>query len=199
MRRCTNLKTVATNNDDITVIKRERVFDDFLKVDEAVVQVGEQQQRRLSLERGDAAAAIVIRTDDNRVLFTRQFRYPTLEKGPGRIIEIVAGVIESDETPESTIRRELREEIGFEPDRLELIYSFYVSPGGSSERIHLFFAEVSEEGKVGAGGGVPAEGEDIEIIELTLSEMSEMLDAGELEDAKTLIGAMWLLNRTGEC
>lgn len=138
-------------------------------------------------------AAIVRRTDDGRILLTRQFRYPTYENGPGWVVEAAAGVVEPGEDPADTMRRELGEEIGFEPQHLEPIANFYVSPGGSSERVFLFYAEVSEADRVGNGGGLADEGEDIEIVEFTLDELTERLHAGDIIDAKTLIGIQWLL------
>lgn len=138
-------------------------------------------------------AAIVRRTGDGRVLLTRQFRYPTYENGPGWILEAAAGVVEPGEDPADTMRRELAEEIGFEPHHLESIATFYVSPGGSSERVFLYYAEVSEADRVGNGGGLAEEGEAIEIVEFTLEELTERLHAGDIIDAKTLIGIQWLL------
>jgi ADP-ribose pyrophosphatase len=178
----------------VELISRRRLLDDFLKVDEATVRVGGQVQRRLSLERGDSVAAVVER-EDGAILLTRQFRYPTLAKGPGYLLELPAGMIEGEEEPEVSLRRELVEELGYEPDRVEAIAAFYVSPGGSSERVFLYYASVSAAGRVGDGGGLPAEGEDIEIIAVGLEELLAMVDNGTIIDAKTLLGAGWLERR----
>jgi ADP-ribose pyrophosphatase len=171
------------------------VFDDFLKVDEAEVRVGGTVQRRLSLERGDSAAAVIRRREDGAILLTRQFRYPTLEHGPGYLLELPAGVIEDGEDPQVAMRRELVEELGYEADQLVPISSFYVSPGGSSERVHLYYAEVSAADRVGDGGGVPAEGEMIEIVVVSVDELLSMVRDGTIADAKTIIGALWLERR----
>ena len=183
---------------DVQLISRRRVFDDFLKVDEGVLQIGARQLRLLSLERGDSAAAIVLRTDDDRLLFTRQFRFPTMEKGPAYILEIPAGTVEPGEDPETCIRRELVEELGYRATRIEPIATFYVSPGGSSERIHLFFAEVDAAGRVSAGGGVAAEGEDIEVVEAGINELPAMLTNGTIVDAKSLVAGLWLQGRRAD-
>jgi ADP-ribose pyrophosphatase len=182
----------------VRIISNRRLVDDFLSVDEAIVDIDGQRQRRLSMERGDAAAAIVRRLDDDRILLTRQFRYPTYAKGPGWVVETAAGVVEDGEDPAEAIRRELVEELGYDPSHLEPIARFYVSPGGSSERLFLFYAEVSEAGHVAHGGGLASEGEDIEIVEFTLAELARQLRTGELIDAKTIIGVQWLLARLGE-
>ena len=72
------------------------------------------------------------------------------------------------------------------------ISTFYVSPGGSSERILLYFAEVNSTDKVAAGGGLPDEEEDIQILEWSLPEVKSVMTSGKIADAKTLIGLMWL-------
>jgi ADP-ribose pyrophosphatase len=179
----------------VHIVAVRRLLDDFLSVDEAVFDIDGRRQRWLSMERGDAAAAMVRRVDDDMILLTRQFRYPTYDKGPGWIIEAAAGVIEDGEDPVDSMRRELVEELGYEPSHLEPIGCFYVSPGGSSERLFLYYAEVSHEGRVGDGGGLADEGEDIEIVEITLDELLRQLRGGELVDAKTIIGAQWLAAR----
>jgi ADP-ribose pyrophosphatase len=93
------------------------------------------------------------------------------------------------------MRRELVEELGYEADQLVPISSFYVSPGGSSERVHLYYAEVSAADRVGDGGGVPAEGEMIEIVVVSVDELLSMVRDGTIADAKTIIGALWLERR----
>jgi len=108
--------------------------------------------------------------------------------------DLVAGVLEADESPETTIRREILEEIGYEVRNLVYISSFYVSPGGSTERIILYYAEVDNEGKVSKGGGLESEHEDIRIEELALQGVEASLSSDQYQDAKTVIGLMWLLN-----
>ena len=87
-----------------------------------------------------------------------------------------------------TLSPEVREEIGYTIDRLHPIASFFLSPGASSERIMLYCAEVTDAGKIAAGGGLVEEGEDIQIVELSLSELRQQLDQARICDAKTLVG-----------
>ena len=128
-------------------------------------------------------------------MLVEQFRYPAFRKGDGWTVELVAGVIQVGETAEVTLRREVREEIGYTIDRLHPIASFFPSPGVSSERIMLYCAEVTNAGKIAAGGGLAEEGEDIRIVELSLSELRQQLDQARIRDAKTLVGTMWLLHQ----
>lgn len=180
---------------------RRRLLDDFFKVDELTVAVERHDGtmtpplRRLVFERGDAVAAVVRHRDSGRLLFTEQFRAPTLDKGPGWLLEVMAGMIDAGEAPEAALRRELHEELGFALLHAEPIATFYVSPGGSSERIWLYYAEVTEATRSGPGGGVADEHEDIRIVEMTDAEARAALDAGRLPDAKSIIGLQWLLSR----
>lgn len=181
---------------------RRRLLDDFFKVDELTVAVERYDGtmtpplRRLVFERGDAVAAVVRHRDSGRLLFTEQFRAPTLDKGPGWLLEVMAGMIDAGEAPEAALRRELHEELGFALLHAEPIATFYVSPGGSSERIWLYYAEVTEATRSGPGGGVADEHEDIRIVEMTDEQARAALDADRLPDAKSIIGLQWLFART---
>jgi ADP-ribose pyrophosphatase len=180
---------------------RRRLLDDFFKVDELRVVVERYdgtrsaELRRLVFERGDAVAALVRHRDSGRLLFTEQFRAPTLEKGPGWLLEVMAGMIDAGEAPAAALARELREELGYDLLHAEPIGTFYVSPGGSSERIWLYYAEVADATRAGPGGGVANEQEDIRIVEMTDAEARAALDGGRLPDAKSIIGLQWLFAR----
>ena len=123
-------------------------------------------------------------------VFVRQFRYSTHEKGPGWLLETVAGVVEPGETPEEVARRELLEEAGYRARDLEFVSSFYLTPGGSSERILLYIAEVEDGDRVEDGGGLDGEGEDIEVVEMAEADVWCAVDTGEIVDAKTLVGLL---------
>lgn len=182
----------------VEVVSRRQVFDDVFKIEEARLRYerydGAMSQivRRLSFERSDSTAALVVNARSRRVYLTEQFRFPTLDKSGGWIVEIVAGTIEAGEAPEPALRRETLEEIGFEIEAIEPIGSFFVSPGGTSERIFLFCAMVSDAGRKSAGGGIEAEGENIRMVEWTIEEFLAKLAAGQLQDAKTIVAAYWL-------
>jgi nudix-type nucleoside diphosphatase (YffH/AdpP family) len=182
----------------VEILGKRTVFDDEFKIEEARLRFqkfnGEMSQpvRRLVFERGDSAAALLLNRDTLKVILIDQFRYPTYDKGPGWIHEVVAGSIRENEQPEACIQREIREEVGYKVSKLIHIATFYVSPGGTSERIVLFYAEVGEADRVSAGGGLASEHEDIEQVEMALPDLWRAMEHGEIVDAKTLIAAQWL-------
>src|SRR3974390_2579197 len=157
----------------VEIEEKKYILDDFFKVEEAHLRYerfdGKMSPpvRRLNFERGDSVAVIIFKRKTQRILLVNQFRYPTYERGPGWITETVAGMVENNENPETTARREVEEETGYKVSHLEHISTFYVSPGGSSERIILYYAEVDAADKIGKSGGVAAENEDIITIEMS--------------------------------
>ena len=185
----------------VQIISEKVVFGDRFKVLETRLQFekfnGQMSPpvRRLIFERGDAAAALLWHRDRQRLLLVEQFRCPTYKKGPGWIIETVAGMMKPDEDPVAALRREILEETGYQVRELEYIATFYLSPGGSSERIFLYYTEVSESDLVAAGGGAAGEHEDIRLLEFSRSEIEAALDRVEIVDAKTIIALQWWLKR----
>lgn len=188
----------------VEIKEKRRVLDDFFKVEEAHLSFEKFDGtmsivvRRLNFERGDSVAALLHHTARDTALLVNQFKYPSYEKGPGWITEVVAGMIDAGETPEEAIRREIHEETGYTADRLEHISTFYVSPGGSSERIVLYYAAVSGAGPIDKRGGLAHEDEDIQLIEVPFVDAFAQLRRGEIADAKTIIALMWVEARRGE-
>ncbi|WP_317045265.1 NUDIX hydrolase [Formosa algae] len=150
---------------------------------------------RECLDRGNAIAIILVEKDTDSVLLINQFRYPTITHPgyDGWLIEIVAGCMEADEDPIECAKREVEEEIGYTIANMESMGEYYSSPGGSSERVHGFYAEVNSTDKKFKGGGLDAEQEDIQLIKFPISEIKNALKANTFKDAKTIIALQWLL------
>ena len=185
----------------VLIDRKRYILDDFFKIEEAYLRFeqfnGEMSPlvRQLTLERGNSVAVLVFNRSTEKLILISQFRYPTYRNDGGWTIEAIAGMVDPGETPEESARRELQEEIGLNIDKLESITAFYPSPGGSSEKIHLYYSEVSgEQANYKKTGGLRAVGEDIKGIELTLAEALAKIKTGEIADAKTIIGIYWLEN-----
>jgi ADP-ribose pyrophosphatase len=183
----------------VLIEEKKYILDDFFKVEEAHLRFeqfnGEMSPliRRFSFERGNSAAVLVFNLDTQKIILIDQFRYPTYSNGHGWITEIIAGIIDPGETPEESARRELQEESEITISAIEHICTFYTSPGGSSEQIFLYYAEVSGSlAKYNKTGGLVKDGEDITSFEITLEDALNKIKTGEIRDAKTIIGIYWL-------
>ena len=186
----------------VSIEQKRYLLNDFVKVEEAPLRFEQfngkmsRKIRRLSLERGDSVAVLVYNTTTEKIILINQFRYPTYQHGDGWITETIAGMVDHVEGPEETARRETREETGLSINAFEHIATFYLSPGGSSERIFLYYSQVSgEQAKYESTSGLLHEGEDIKVIELSLQAALQKIRAGEIMDAKTIIGLYWLENK----
>lgn len=152
-----------------------------------------REMTRLSLERGDACAAIMYNPLDDTILLEELFRFPTHDKTKnGWLIEIPAGMIDDDESPADAMKREIEEETGYRVDTVKEIFSFFLSPGGSSERIFFFFSRINPSQKIAQGGGLATENEDVRSIHIKVDDALKLLDEQKINDAKTIIALQWL-------
>lgn len=147
-----------------------------------------QTQSREAYDRGNGATILLYNKDLNTVILTKQFRLPTYINGnsDGMLIETCAGLLDND-NPEECIKRETEEETGYKISKVEKVFESYMSPGSVTEILHFFIAEYSKEMKMGEGGGLEEEGEDIEVLELSFDEALTMIDTGAIKDAKTIM------------
>jgi nudix-type nucleoside diphosphatase (YffH/AdpP family) len=189
------------------ITHQRRLFDDFFKIDELMVAHQQNDgtmssvQRRLIFERGDSVAVLLFHRDRQAVVLVEQFKAPALvarwrddpTTNDGWLVETLAGMIDADETPEAAAIRETLEETGYRIATPELIGRFFASPGGTSERVFLYFAEVGDTDRVGPGGGIGDE--DVKVLEVGLHQVFEQLGRGLIEDPKLAIAAYWLEKR----
>jgi nudix-type nucleoside diphosphatase (YffH/AdpP family) len=143
-------------------------------------------------------AACILLYDPARetVVLVRQYRLPSQLAGlPAWMIEVPAGLLDGDE-PEAAIRREAMEETGFRVRDVRFLFKAMTSPGAVTEIIHFFAAVIDTSDRVADGGGLAEEHEDIEVMEIRLSDAMAMIEAGDIHDAKTVILLQWAaLNR----
>jgi nudix-type nucleoside diphosphatase (YffH/AdpP family) len=147
-----------------------------------------QTLSRETYDRGNGAVVLLVNTQRQTLILTRQFRYPTFVNGlsDGLLLEACAGLLDSED-PEETIRREVEEETGFRIGPPQKLFVLYMSPGSVTEKLFFFLAEYDHLNRISSGGGDHREGEDIEIVELTFEQAFAMMNRGEILDAKTLI------------
>lgn len=127
------------------------------------------------------SVGIVPIADDGRVILIRQFRQAINDY----ILEIPAGTRLPDEDPRLCAERELQEEAGYFPGKLEAIGGFYLAPGHSNEYMHLFLARDLRPSRLKMD-----EDEIIETVPLGLDEALRMISTNEIRDGKTIIGLL---------
>lgn len=129
----------------------------------------------------------VVCVDGDQIVLVRQYRHATTEE----LLEIPAGKLEAGEDPQECATRELVEEVGLRPKRLEHLASFYTTPGFSDELFHLYFTDdVTPE----PGGADP--GEIVTIERRPVGTVGELIGSGEVRDAKSLLGLAFLALRS---
>jgi len=176
--------------------KAERIYKGFFEFIKLKVQFetykGEFKESNVEcFHRGDSSCILLNQSETKELLLVEQFRYPTTYYDSGWLIELVAGSIDKNETPEKSIKREIEEEIGYEVKEVCKIGHYYLSPGGTTERIFIFYAEVNQTDKTRSGGGKIGESEDIKLIKLKHSEVEIQIKENKIIDAKTIIALQW--------
>jgi len=138
--------------------------------------------------RPDTVAVLPVDKTAQKILLIKQFRVATFLNGndTGYLVEVCAGVIDEDETPEQTAIREAKEETGYEIENLIKVGSAYTSPGGVTEFQHLYLADYNSDSQHAKFWGLKEEGESIELIELSFDDARERLKSGAFRDMKTI-------------
>jgi nudix-type nucleoside diphosphatase (YffH/AdpP family) len=147
-----------------------------------------QTMSRETYDRGHGAVILLYHSARRSVILVRQFRFPAYghEGHDGFLIEAPAGLLDQA-SPEERIKAEVEEETGYRVAEVHKVFSAFMSPGSVTERLHFFVAEYDPASRPGGGGGLAAEGEDIEVLELPLERAVQMIASGEICDAKTIM------------
>ena len=146
-----------------------------------------QSQNREVLDRGDACTLLPYNLAQRTIVLVKQFRYPAYTAGhDDLLIEAAAGLLDNA-SPEERIRLEAEEETGYRLHDVRKIFEAFMSPGAITEKIHFFVAEYEPSMRVGAGGGLADEGEEIEVLELSIDEALAMIADARIVDAKTIM------------
>jgi nudix-type nucleoside diphosphatase (YffH/AdpP family) len=146
-----------------------------------------QIQHRETYDRGNGATLLPYNLAQRTVVLVRQFRYPAFVNGyDDLLIETAAGLLDN-ESPEVRIRAEAEEETGYRLGEIRKVFEAFMSPGSVTEKLHFFVAEYEPHMRIGRGGGIASEGEDIEVIELSIDEALAMIGDRRIVDAKTIM------------
>ncbi|RZL06437.1 MAG: GDP-mannose pyrophosphatase NudK [Hymenobacter sp.] len=145
-----------------------------------------ETQSREAYDRGNGATILLHNPAADTIILTRQFRLPTFVNGnpTGMLIETCAGLLD-DEHPDAAILRETEEETGYRLTAVHKVLEAYMSPGSVTERLFFYLAEYSPATEQRGGGGI--EEEEIDVLEMPLSQALAMVATGEIQDGKTII------------
>ncbi|WP_233888281.1 NUDIX domain-containing protein [Paraburkholderia flagellata] len=146
-----------------------------------------QRQSRETYDRGNGATILLHNPATGNVVLTRQFRMPAFVNGhDGMLIEAAAGLLDQT-SPEERIRAEVEEETGYRVRKLCKVFEAFMSPGSVTEKLYFYLGEYDASTRIGKGGGIAEEGEDLEVIEMPLSEALAAIESGEIVDGKTIM------------
>jgi ADP-ribose diphosphatase len=166
--------------------RRERVIDSQhvyrgrairVRVDSVVKPNGKKTTREL-VEHVDCVVVLPIDSEGS-ILLVRQFRHAVERE----LLELPAGSIDRGETPEQAATRELREETGYKPGKLEKLGGFYAAPGYCTEYLHFFRAGQLEESPLTA-----EDTDEIEVVPVSPADVPGLIASGRIRDAKTIAG-----------
>lgn len=146
-------------------------------------------QKREVFDHGNAVTVLLYNKEKRTIILTRQFRIATYLNGntSGMLTETCAGLLEENENPDDTVIREVKEETGYAITEVKRIYEAYTSAGSLTELLYLYVAPYTKEQKVEEGGGLAKEGEEIKVLEMLFDDAVQMMERGEIKDAKTII------------
>ena len=189
---------------EFEILEQETVYNGFFRLENyrlkhTLFQGGWSPViSRELFRRGSCVAVLLYDPDADKVVLIEQFRIGAIAD-PERAwqVEIVAGAVEEGETPEEVARREAKEEAGCDLLDLKLISRFYTTPGGSSEKISLFYGRV-DSSQAGGVHGLEHEDEDILVYAVDFEVAYKMLEDGRIESGIPIIALQWLaLHRDG--
>jgi nudix-type nucleoside diphosphatase (YffH/AdpP family) len=180
-------------NDETQIRTVETLSENWYPLRKYTVDYRRRDGSRQTLTRevyfnGPGSAVLLLDAAGETVMLARQFRLPALVNGDTpRLIEVCAGNIEDGDDPAETARKEAQQETGYHLHDLRKVMTLYMSPGASAEKLHLYIARYDHSDRLSQGGGLREEGEEIELLEIPIDRAWQMVQAGEIADAKTVL------------
>lgn len=183
---------------EFKILKKEPLYHGFFRLNRYTLSTQlfeggwSQEYSRELFERGDAAAILLYDAARELIILVEQFRAgAALSQQSPWLMELVAGMIESNESPESVARREAEEEAGCSVGRLTKICDYWVSPGGTTEKIWLFLGEIDSD-NLPEYAGLEDENEDIKVHKVPIKQAFEWIADGKVNNAMSIIALQWL-------
>jgi ADP-ribose pyrophosphatase len=173
-----------------SIQKSERIFEGKvfnIRIDELKKSTGETW--RVDVVEHGGAVVIIPMQADGTILLVKQYRHPTGKE----LIEYPAGTLDEGELPGDCAIRECREEVGMEPSHIQSLGGFYVAPGYSTEYLQIYLATALKPAPL------PQDiDEDIVVQPMSLEQILAKIRVGEIEDAKTVAGTLFLVQFLGK-
>lgn len=188
----------AFSSDDVEVLERKTLFRRFFALESLTIRHRRYEggwtapfERELFC-RGQAAGVLLHDPDRNTVVLVEQFRVGLIDHSQESpwVLELVAGMLDKPEDVETMAKREIQEETGLEVRSVTPICQYYNSPGGSDEKIHLYYACV-DSSQAGGIHGLAEENEDIKVVVLPVPEVLAALHRGQINNAMAIIALQW--------
>ena len=180
-------------NDEIRILEERVLAHDWYLLRKTTFEHRRRDGRlqvvsRETYDRGNGVALLLFNAARATVILTRQFRFPAWVNGcaDGLLVEACAGQLDGND-PVAAMQREAIEETGYDVKAPRKVFEAYMSPGSITEKLHFFVAAYDDADRRNAGGGEADEGEDIEVLELSLARALEMIASGEIQDGKTIM------------
>ncbi|HFS5766442.1 TPA: ADP-ribose diphosphatase [Providencia rettgeri] len=189
---------IKYGKNDVEIISKRKLFNGFFQMVEyqfrhrLLAGGWSKEIRREVFERGHAGVVLPYDPKTDSVVLIEQIRLPAIETSETPwLLEAVAGMIEQNESPEEVIRREAVEEAGLVIGRTEKVLSYLSSPGGTTERMHVFIGEADSSQAKGVHG-LASENEDIRVHVVSRVQAYQWVEDGTIDNAATVIAIQWL-------
>lgn len=192
------MKPTTFSQTDIEILDKKSLYNGFFSLDSftfkhKLFQGGWSEPiSREVFERGHAVVVLPYDVKNDKIVLIEQVRFPALATTQSPwLLELVAGMIDTNETPEAVAHRELEEESGLLAKHMHSVSSYLASPGGSTERFYFFWADIDSRSAQGIHG-LAQEHEDIRVHVLSREDAYHKVVTGEIDNASTVIGLQWL-------
>jgi len=191
------MKSLQYSNEDAKILNEETIFKGFFQMKRIQVQhklfdgTWSRVLSREMFERGHAVAVLPYDPNTQEFVLIEQFRLGAMATSDSPwLFEVIAGMIEPNEDPDEVCHRESFEEAGITLTGLQKVLTYLSSPGGTTERLHIYTAKTDATLARGVHG-LASESEDIMVHRVKESEAREWLDNGKIDNAAAIIALQW--------